>query len=124
MKNIRVIITIAILIIAFILIILIKTPSPKEQFNQEVKVPPLRNLTCLETCDGSKACIEQCNTIIINQAVLLKDLNKCNEIEDEVSNNLCRDKVTFTLAVLNKDIARCNNIINIELKDLCNNLAK
>ncbi len=120
MKATNVIVILAVLVIAFILITLIKGPSSKEA---EVLIAS-RELSCIESCNGNEICMQECDTITINQAVLAKDLNKCKEIEDIESNVLCKDKVIFSLAVSEKDISKCEDIINLELKNLCNELAK
>ena len=120
MKAINVIIILAVLVILLILMTLIKSPVSRED-NVLIST---KELSCREACNGNEICMQECDVITINQAVLAKNLDKCKEIENVENNVLCKDKVSFSLAVSNKDALKCQDIINLELKNLCSELAK
>ena len=124
MRNINIIIILIVLIVAFILITSVKKPSPVEDISKQIQPVQYKVLSCLERCGDTKVCRDYCDTITINQAVLAKDIKKCNEITKDDNKVLCKDKVTFSIAVSNKDAVECNNIANIDLRNSCIDLTK
>ena len=123
MEKRNIIITLAILVLVFIVLIsVIPNKEPPESL-LEPETPAISSLTCEERCANNK-CLKDCYTITINKAVLTQDISLCNTIPLEESKQLCLDKINLKTAILSKDLGKCNLIVNENLKQTCLENAK
>jgi len=114
-RNVKILITVAVLIIAFLVV---RTLTP-EKTQKQVAQPVVEYKTCEERCVNNQECLKGCYITTINLAVLNSDFKKCDEIPLQESRQECIDLVYYKVATTTNDESKCNNIQNNNVKSDC-----
>ena len=79
---------------------------------------------CYEIVDETlklKCSFETFKTKIFDSAVLENDIDLCNQLDDDILNQRCKDNFNFVNSLNLNDISFCDNIIQTDLKEVCYN---
>ena len=68
-----------------------------------------------------KCSFETFKTKIFDSAVLENDIDLCNQLDDDILNQRCKDNFNFVNSLNLNDISFCDNIIQTDLKEVCYN---
>ena len=109
-----------IVIALLVLVVIISFLPDKENSNPQDNVfnDQRLQLTCEEKCSADLNCLKACHSIDINKAIVAKDVNLCNNVNNLIK-QYCVDNVYSAKALQENNPSLCNNIINQKLKQDC-----
>ena len=121
----KLVLFIAILIIAFTVITYLKNLNVNEEKSPDsFRVTVKKPIACEESCNNNRECLKSCYTIKMNQAIATNDFSVCDKIPDSTLKETCRDNLNFNSAQISKDISKCDLILNINVKETCRDILK
>lgn len=107
-----------ILFIAFLLLtILTLLFVPRADKSEQVVVEAAGG--CIASCGNDAVCVERCKTAAVNQAVILGDTSKCDELADETERAGCLGQLQFNQALQAGNPEECDGL---SFAESCKNL--
>ena len=112
----KIIITVAIIVLAFLVI---NSLIPEKEQEEVPTQTTVQYKTCEERCQGNQECLKDCYITTINIAILESDVTKCDKIPVPESKQYCIDSVYYKIATTTNDETKCDSIQDSNLKSNC-----
>jgi hypothetical protein len=112
----------------------------KEIINLDLKQNCISHITLIKIENEKKSNISECNNLLgeekiyceniiknktdlafLNEAIEIKNINKCEEIKNLNLKNTCLDSINLENAITNNDIKLCEQIKDIDKNNNCLN---